>query len=78
MQPTTGSLGKGEFIHALQYIAAVSAAMGTPAAAAWQKAVKLLQGCSTRQTDRGEADAAVEKVYIIINKMRHPGRRKQS
>jgi hypothetical protein len=42
--------------------------MGTPAAAAWQTAVKLLQGCSTRQIDRREANEAVDKVYSLINK----------
>jgi hypothetical protein len=46
--------------------------MGTNVASLWQKAVKLLQSCSTRQFDNSdaEAEAVVHRVCDLIDKLK--------
>jgi hypothetical protein len=41
--------------------------MVTFVAGAWQKAVKLLQECSTKQTGSTEAEAAFSRMYQALN-----------
>lgn len=45
------------------------AGMGTNVAGSWQKAVKLLQECSSKQSDSAEADAAECRVHDLIDKL---------
>jgi hypothetical protein len=45
--------------------------MGTNLAGSWQKVVKLLQECSTRQTGSTGTEAVIRSVQDLIDKMQH-------
>jgi hypothetical protein len=46
--------------------------MGTNLAGSWQKAVKLLQDCSTRQAHSAEAEAALHDLIVKLDGLPTP------